>query len=64
MVSICNDNKCDVKDCDNLPSHRIEFDTGSLKKKDVRRLCISCSKKPEFQNHRIRVQHLRMGSHV
>ena len=65
MVSISNDDVCDVKDCNNLASKRIEYDTGtSLAKKDIWNLCIFCSDKPEFQDHRICIKHLRVGSHV
>ncbi|WP_457759889.1 hypothetical protein [Candidatus Nitrosopumilus sp. bin_32a] len=33
---------------------QVEFDTGSLKKKDVWTICTICNQKPEFSKYRIK----------
>jgi len=38
---------------DNQKIIQIEFDTGSLKKKDVWAICKICNQKPEFSQYRI-----------
>ncbi len=35
---------------------KVEFDTGSLQKKDEWLLCKNCSNKPEFQKHRVNIE--------
>lgn len=50
MILTCND--------ENSKVFQVEFDTGSLQKKDVWKLCENCNLKPEFQRHRIHVEYL------
>ncbi len=44
-MNLCND--------DNSKVIEIEFDTGSLNKKDVWKICNECNLKPQFQKFRI-----------
>lgn len=46
--STCNDN--------NPKIIQVEFDTGSLQKKDIWELCEQCNQKLEFQKYRIYVK--------
>lgn len=45
MIHVCKD--------DNPKTIQIEFDTGSLMKKDVWRICDVCSRKQEFSRYKI-----------
>jgi len=47
---VCSDNNPKVI--------QIEFDTGTLQKKDLWKICKQCNLKPEFKEFRIRIQEL------
>jgi len=42
-----------MNSCKHEPEIMVEYDTGSLQKKDEWKLCKSCSQLPQFQKYRI-----------